>query len=116
MVVMSAINVQAENILKVIEPFEVPMKNPKTPKEMECLGFGLSQLFVEFRKGYLELGCTYKEVRSPSNPKVCQAFVDALRNGPKDLLSKGEEILADPQKFGKEFKERIDKANLGDYG
>jgi len=42
MVLMSAINVHAENLLKVIEPFEVPMKNPKTPKEMECLGFGLS--------------------------------------------------------------------------
>jgi|LakMenEpi03Aug12_release.lakeMendotaPanAssembly.Ray.scaffolds.fasta_scaffold246106_2 hypothetical protein len=26
-------------------------------------------------------------------------FIDALRNGPKDLISKGEEILADPKKF-----------------
>ncbi len=109
MVLMSAINVQAENMLKLIEPFNFPLKNPKTPKEMECLGFGLSEVFVEFRKGYLELGCTYKNVPQTLNRKVCQTFIDALRNGPKDLLSKGEEILADPQSFGKKLKEDFEK-------
>jgi|SRR5450830_1024790 hypothetical protein len=72
MVLTSAINVQAENLLKLIEPYNFPLKNPKTPKEMECLGFGLSEMVVEFRKGYMELGCTYKIVKEPRDPKVCQ--------------------------------------------
>ena len=99
MLITSAINVNAEKLLGMIQPYEIPMKNPKSPAEMECLGFGLKEFFVEFKKGYVELGCTYKTIKQHRNPEVCQMFIDALRNGPKDLISKGEEILADPKKF-----------------
>lgn len=82
MLVTSAFNVQLEQVIKLIQPYEIPMRNPPTPKEMECLGFKLSKATIDFRKGYLELGCGYKMVSEPRDPEVCRNFLDALRNGP----------------------------------
>lgn len=62
MVLTSGFNVQFEQLLKMVEPFEVPMNNPPTPPEMECLGFKLSDADIKFKKGFLEFSCGYKLV------------------------------------------------------
>lgn len=72
MIVTSALNVQFEQMIKMVKPFEYPMRNPPTPKEFECLGFKLSKANIEFRKGYLEFSCGYRMVKEPSDPALCQ--------------------------------------------
>ena len=99
MMLTSAVNVQFEQALKLMRPLEYPMRNPPTPKEMECLGFKLSKANIDFRKGYLEFSCGYKMVREPSDPNLCNTFIDALRNGPKELLEKSQDIIANPKAF-----------------
>ncbi len=71
MLLVSGFNVQMDNLFKLIKPYEMPMKNLPSPKEMECLGITLSDLNLNFRKGYLELTCGYKKVKKPSDPKLC---------------------------------------------
>ena len=44
MVLTSGFNVKLEELLKMAEPIEIPMNNPPTPAEMECLGFRLCVL------------------------------------------------------------------------
>ena len=38
MLLTSGFNVQMDTIFKMVQPFEMPMKNLPTPPEMECLG------------------------------------------------------------------------------
>ena len=38
MLITSGFNVQMDTIFKMIQPYEMPMKNLPTPPEMECLG------------------------------------------------------------------------------
>lgn len=83
MVITSGFNMQFESMLKMVEPFEIPMNNPPTPPELECLGFKLSNADIKFKKGYLEMDCGYKLIDTPSNPAICEQFIDALREGPK---------------------------------
>lgn len=59
------------------------MKNPESPAELECLGFKLSDFNVEFKKGYAEVGINWKKVDHPSDPKICEDFIEAMRKGPK---------------------------------
>ena len=70
-------------MLKMVEPFEIPMNNPPTPPELECLGFRLSDADIKFKKGYLEMSCGYKTVDKPIDEKICETFIEALREGPK---------------------------------
>lgn len=56
MLITSGLNVQLEQALNLLKPLELPMKNPVTLPELECLGFSFSDFNVNFRKGYLEIG------------------------------------------------------------
>ena len=56
MLITSGLNVQLEQALNLLKPFELPMKNPETPPELECLGFRLSDFSIDFKKGYIEIG------------------------------------------------------------
>jgi len=78
MLVQSGINMQLEQALKYVQPYEFPMKNLPHLPEVECLGFQLADLDINFRKGYLELSCSYTDVDTPSNPEICDKFLDAL--------------------------------------
>lgn len=86
MVLTSGFNVQFEQLLKMVEPLEIPMNNPPTPAEVECLGFKLSNADIKFKKGYLEMSCGYKLVDKPINEEICDEFIRALREGPKQAL------------------------------
>ena len=86
MVLTSGFNVKLEELLKLAEPIEIPMNNPPTPAEMECLGFKLSDADIKFKRGYLELSCGYKLVNKPIDESICEEFINALREGPKQAL------------------------------
>jgi len=89
-------------MLKLVEPFEIPMNNPPTPPEVECLGFKLSDADIKFKKGFLEMSCGYRLVDKPSQPEVCDEFIRALREGPKEAMKEAEGLLdgtMNPQAF-----------------
>lgn len=87
MMITSGLNVQFEQMISMMKPKEFPLKNPPTPKEIECLGFKLTDVTLDFKKGFMEMGCGYKVVDTPSDPDVCDKFMDALRNGPSEMMN-----------------------------
>lgn len=42
---------------------EIPLKNPPSPKELECLGFKLGEMDLNFKKGYMEITFGYKPMK-----------------------------------------------------
>jgi len=83
MILTSGFNVQSDQLMKMIKPVEIPMKNLPTPAEMECLGIGLTDANVNFKKGFVELTTGYKKVDTPRDPKLCDKFIEALTQGPR---------------------------------
>lgn len=72
MMITSFMNVQFEQMISAMPPYEFSLKNPPSPKEIECLGFKLSDVTLDFKKGYMQLGCGYKKVNVPSDPQTCE--------------------------------------------
>lgn len=83
MLITSGLNVQLEQAVGMMKPFELPMKNPATPPELECLGFRLSDFSVDFKKGFMEIGQNWQKVDEPSDPEICKQFIEAMRKGPE---------------------------------
>jgi hypothetical protein len=93
MLLTSGFNVQMDTVFKMVQPFEMPMKNLPTPPEMECLGLGLTDFDITFKKGYLEAKCGYKKVDKPRDPELCEGFMAALREGPKQAKSSVDSLF-----------------------
>lgn len=84
MLLTSGFNVQMDALFKMVTPFEMPMKNLPTPPELECLGIALADLGLNFKKGFMELTCGYRKVEVPSDSELCDSFIEALSEGPKN--------------------------------
>ena len=93
MVMTSGINVQLEQVLKYLKPQEIPVQNPPSPKELECLGMRLADLDVKFNKGYVEISFDYKKVKNPIDPEVCDKFMKALQQGPQSMMDQAKDML-----------------------
>ena len=46
MVITTGFNSQMEKVFNTMKPFQMPMKQPPTPPEMECLGIKLADLQI----------------------------------------------------------------------
>ena len=46
-------------MIKMIPPYQIPMQNPPTPPEMECLGFKFADFDIIFKKGFSEVSFSY---------------------------------------------------------
>lgn len=86
MVLTSGINVQLEQMVKYVQPFEIPIYNPPSPRELECLGVKLTDMNLLFRKGFMELSFDYKKVAEPSDPEVCDRFLNMMKKGPESMV------------------------------
>ena len=93
MMITSGLNVQMEKMIGMVPPKTIPLKNPPTPKELDCLGFTLSDLSLDFKKGFMEVKCGYKKVEEPRDPETCRVFLDTLRNGPSDMMNMADDIM-----------------------
>ena len=62
MMLTTGINVQFENLIRFVKPREFKLKQPPSPKELECLGFKIGNMDIKFKKGYVELLIAYKPV------------------------------------------------------
>lgn len=52
---------------------------------------------MNFRKNFLEVNCGYKKVVEPSDPEVCEKFLDALRHGPKKFMDGATDMFGQMQ-------------------
>lgn len=86
-------------MITAMPPKEFSLKNPPNPPEIECLGFKLSDVTMDFKKGYMQLGCGYKSVRKPRDPAVCERFLDVLRNGPSDAMKMAMNMYHNPDEM-----------------
>lgn len=96
MMVTSFLNVQFEQMLTMLPAQEYSLKNPPNPKEMDCLGFRLTDVTLDFKKGFMQMGCGYKTVKVPRDPKVCETFLDMLRNGPQEAMKMARDMYDNP--------------------
>lgn len=99
MMITSFMNVQFEQLITAVPPKEFSLKNPPNPKEIECLGFKLSDVTIDFKKGYMQLGCGYKKVNKPRDPRTCETFLDVLRNGPSDAMKMAYSMYQNPEQM-----------------
>jgi len=68
---------------------------------------------MDFKKGYMQVGCGYKKVPTPSDPATCESFLDVLRNGPNEAMKMAQKMMENPNE-AKEFVKSIaegDKAS-----
>lgn len=108
MMVTSFMNVQFEQLISTLPPKEFPLKNPHNPKEMECLGFELSDITMDFKKGYMQVGCGYKKVPTPRDPATCENFLDVLRNGPNEAMKMAQKMMENPDEAQAFAKSLVD--------
>lgn len=95
--ITSGLNVQFEQMISKMPPKVLPLSTPASPEELDCLGFRLTTLNVDFKKGFMELNCGYETVSNPRDPKKCEEFMDALRNGPSELLQMADKYMKQPK-------------------
>ena len=74
-------NVQLENMRRNRRPFAFALENFSNPKEFQCMGFNLSHLDVQVKKGYLQVDAGYQDVWDP-NEHFCGVFDRMMRLGP----------------------------------
>lgn len=101
MLLTSGFNMQMDTVFKLVKPFDLPMKNLPTPPEMECLGIGLTNFDIQFKKGFLEATCGYKKVPTPRDSQLCEKFMAALKEGPKNAKENVDKLFGG--KSAKEF-------------
>ena len=110
-------------MVRAIPPFELPMKNLPSPPEVECLGIRLSDLDINFKKGYCEVTCGYQKVETPADSELCDSFIQALTEGPQMAKDKvdnmfggmsASEYIADKQKMFEDEYNNLIKENKAD--
>jgi len=65
MLVTSALNLQLERMVGAVPPRKIPITKTKTHYELECLGFEMTDLSLNTRKGFFELVQRYKAYDQP---------------------------------------------------
>ena len=60
-------------------------------------------------KGYVEVSCGYKKVRTPRDPEICDNFIKALSEGPKNAKNSMDNLFGgmNPKDFVKEKRDQI---------
>lgn len=64
-------NKELSSLFQFLQPFDVPIPELWTPKEMECLGLSLDELDLTIRKGFVEFDVSYKEVDDRRDSAFC---------------------------------------------
>ena len=59
MLVQSMVGFQLDNLKKQFKPAIIPLKKFNNPRELQCLGFNLTNIAVKINKGYLQVNGNY---------------------------------------------------------
>ena len=57
----------------------------RSPKELACLGFKISDYDISFKKSQMQLSVYYKEAAIPDK-EICEKFKEELKKSPAKIL------------------------------
>jgi len=92
MLITSALNLQLEKLVGVLQPRKFPLTKTKTHEELECLGFELTDLSLSSKKGYFELIQRYSHSTVLPESNICIDFRDSLTKGREKFKEKANEL------------------------
>lgn len=59
----------------------------KNPPELQCFGFNINDIGLDFKKSQMQFTTYYKLIENPS-ASVCDEFLDTLLKSPQTILDK----------------------------
>lgn len=66
----------------------IPLKKFPNPKELQCLGFNLTNVDIKVNKGYLQLNGNYIKVDKPDDEEVCFKLEKSISASPDAIIKK----------------------------
>lgn len=79
------------------------------------MGFGLTDLNLNFKKSFFELVQRYKVVESPALSPFCKSFLEKMSKGKGELFQAADLIMKNPESLFGDF-ELAGKGNKSEEG
>lgn len=99
MLVQSMVGFQLDNLKKEFKPMTIPLKKFNNPREIQCLGFNLTNIMVKINKGYLQVNGNYLRLgQDQVDTEFCSSFEEKIANSPAEIFKKiaGAPIFDNP--------------------
>lgn len=74
MLIQSMVGFQLDQIKKQLQPVVIPLKKFPNPKELQCLGFNLTNVDVKVNKGFVQFNANYIKIDVPEDEEACNKF------------------------------------------
>lgn len=83
------VNIQFEQAKKMFKEVPIPVGDivRKNPPEMQCFGFNIADIGLDFRKSQMQFTTYYKVVENPDRG-ICDNFLEQLLKSPQAILDK----------------------------
>jgi hypothetical protein len=107
MLVQSMVGFQLDAMKKSFKPQIIPLKKFKNPRELQCLGFNLTNVVVKINKGFLQMNGNYIRLAPEDvDTEFCGKFEERVNNSPAEIFRKmtGMPMFANPM-INKLFKD-----------
>lgn len=89
MLVQSMVGFQLDNLKKQFKPAVIPLKKFNNPRELQCLGFNLTNVNVKINKHFLQINGNYQKLTSDQvDTAMCAKFEEAVANSPHKVFEK----------------------------
>lgn len=115
MLIQSMVGFQLDNMKKQFKPAVIPLKKFNNPRELQCLGFNLTNVNVKINKHFLQVNGNYiKLTPEQVDTDFCTMFEGAVENSPKKIFEKiAQNPFFDNPNIGKLFSGAGKKAPSG---
>lgn len=111
MLAQSLLNVQLDQLRKTFKPQKFMMNKWNNPKEMQCIGFNLTDIDIAFSKNAMQFNAGYTEILD-YDKTFCSGIEEQIRKGSTEGLKKNLG-LGDDSKVGQAFNTMMD-AGMGE--
>jgi len=83
MMIQSMVNIQFEQAKKMFKEVPIPVGDivKKNPPELQCFGFNIGDIGLDFKKSQMQFTTYYKVINKP-NAEVCDEFLETLLKSP----------------------------------
>jgi len=89
MLIQSMVGFQLDNFKKQFQPAIIPLKKFKNPRELQCLGFNLTNVNVKINKHFLQVNANYLKLgKDEIDAPYCEQFEGAVSNSPLSIFKK----------------------------
>lgn len=89
MMIQSMVNIQFEQAKKMFKEIPIPVGDivQKNPPELQCFGFNVADIGLDFKKSQMQFTTYYKVLENP-DPAVCEPFLQELLKSPQTILDR----------------------------